>query len=118
MRTWKETGVTYLYVKLPRVYAKGQIIKRSFGAVYVNSFTNKDEYWVEREYHPSKDVEIVIDFLKSRPPVEFHGYERRGPDTINIDSRLEQSIVGGRQRLRLFITKPHPLSSYVIRWKW
>jgi hypothetical protein len=118
VKIWKETGLTYVEAQLPKPLPKGARFSRVFSCIYVDSFTQNEEYWEERQYHAAKDIEIIIQFLKGRPPLEWHAYERRGPDFLNLNKKLESYRKNGRHFLRLFIRNPRLLSNYVLRWKW
>lgn len=117
-RVRRESGLTYVETLFPTPLKRRESATRVFSCLFSDSFTGGEEYWDQRQYHPSRNVEVLVHFLKSRPPLEWHAVEKRGPDEIPIADMLEVRRRRGRVTLRLFVRRPRLLSSYVVRWRW
>lgn len=117
-RIWNESGITYVESKFSKPLRKREVVDYYFKSLFVDSFTGEEEYWDQRQYHPTEELNILIRFLKGRPPKECTAYEKRGPDKYDENDQLKVYLENGRTIAKFEKKKPRLLSSYVIRWKW
>ena len=118
VKMWNESGITYVESKFSKPLRKREDVDYYFKSLFVDSFTGKEEYWDQRQYHPTDELNILIRFLKGRPPKECTAYEKRGPDKYDENNHLKIYLENGRTIAEFIKKKPKLLSSYVIRWKW
>ena len=74
----KESVSYHLTTQFPKVLSEGETIVRNLSFVLRNCFLKKEEYWDQRQYHPSQNVTVIIRFPKGRPPVKWSTVEREG----------------------------------------
>jgi hypothetical protein len=117
-RVWTESGSRHVETTLPRVLRDGETMTRTFSCRWENSFKGANEYWDQRQHHPSRNVEILIRFPKARPPLTWAVEEREG--ALTRKTALKARAVKGAPRptLRLFVASPRLLHSYILRWTW
>ena len=112
-------SVSYnLTTKFPRIIKEGEIIRRTLSFILRDSFPNKEEYWDQRQHHPSKNVTIIIRFPKGRPPLSWTTVEREGAIFRESEEKAKRTIYKGNPALKLFLESPRYLSNYIIRWRW
>ena len=115
----RRESVTYFVdTRFPKPLEEGQLITRHFSCIFRNSFMGTEEFWDERQYHPSKDITVLVRFPKGRPPKEWETVEREGPLFRPSEYQARKTISQGKPSLKLFLDSPRFLASYVIRWKW
>ena len=115
---WKEGGTVHVRTLFPSPLRKGQVRKRVFLSTWHSSFTSVTEYWEERQHHPSKDVQVLVRFPKSRPPKAWETSEKEGSTSRPSPWKATLVTRQGKPTLRLFIPTPRALHSYWLRWKW
>lgn len=114
----KESHTYFVDTRFPKPLEEGQFITRSFSCIFRNSFLETDEFWDERQYHPSKNITISVRFPKGRPPKEWETVEREGCLFRPSDYQTHLTVSRGKPALKLVLDSPRFLASYVIRWKW
>lgn len=118
-QTWEEGGLTLIRTLFPNKLKRGDIINRTFSCVWYDSFTNdSEEYWQERQDHPSTNIEVLVRFPKGRPPKRWKTYEREGSSLRPTKWQAERVEIKGKPALRLFIDRPRWLYGYFLRWYW
>jgi hypothetical protein len=113
-----ECGSIYIPTYFDRQIYEGETYDRTFNCKWHNSFTEKEEYWEEKQHHPSKDIEINIRFPKTRPPIRYWALEKSGSITKETKWTPQRLDDSGNPLLRLIIVKPKFLCSYILRWIW
>lgn len=114
----KESVSYHLTTQFPKLLSEGETIVRTISFILRNSFIKKEEYWDQRQFHPSENVTVIIRFPKSRPPIRWSTVEREGSTFRDTEEQAEKIIFKGKPALKLFVEKPRYLSSYIIRWEW
>lgn len=114
-----EGGLTHLTVRLPRALGEGEALDRTFTCDFFDTFIDPENTWEEREYYVTEELVITIRFPKSRPPLTWKAYGKKGPNVIEyLDRDVNFAAVKGKPAL---VFKPLPskaASSYVVRWTW
>jgi len=118
VKTWLQSGTTHVRSDFRRPLKKNQTLRRTLSCTFNNSFMKADEYWEQRQYHPSQNVEIIIRFPKNRPPKEFRACEKEATVERELSGHLKYVRIKGKPALRFFIQRPRFLWSYLIRWTW
>lgn len=113
-----ESVTHFVDTRFPKPLKEGQCITRQFSCVFRNSFCGDEEWWDERQYHPSKDVTVLIRFPKGRPPKTWETVEREGPLFKPSDYKVRRTTSDGKPALKLVMDRPRFLASYVVRWTW
>ena len=113
-----ESHTYFVDTRFPKPLEEGQFITRRFSCIFRNSFLATDEFWDERQYHPSKNITVLVRFPKGRPPKEWETVEREGPLFRPSDYQTRRAVSRGNPALKLVLDRPRFLASYVIRWKW
>jgi len=114
----KESVTYFVDTRFPNPLQEGRSITRRFSCMFRNSFLGTDEWWDERQYHPSKNVTVLIRFPKGRPPMSWETVEREGPLFRLSDYQAHRVTSDGKPALKLAMDHPRFLASYVVRWKW
>jgi len=114
----KESGIYFVDTRFPKPLREGQSITRRFSCVFRKSFLGEEEWWDERQYHPSRDITVLIRFPKARPPQTWETVEREGPLFRPSDYQARRTTSQGKPALKLVMDRPRFLASYVVRWTW
>jgi len=117
-KQWKESGVTYIRTLFPNPLKEGEQADRTFSFNMQNAFVSTEEYWEEKQHHPSKNVELVVIFPNDRAPKSCSVVERIGSVVATSKYETENILVGTRPALRLFLVSPKLLVNYIMRWTW
>lgn len=102
-RQWKESGLTYIRTAFPQPLQDAEQATRSFTFLMHDAFAGQDEYWEQKQHHPSKNVELLVVFPSSRPPLSFTVKERVGTVTRASVHEVETVGIANRPALRLFV---------------
>lgn len=117
-KNWKESGVTYIRTLFPKPLKEGEKSIRNCSCILHDAFGNSEEYWEQKQHHPSKNVELVVVFPNERPPKSFSVVERTGSVITTSKHNAEIIKVLSRPALRLFLDTPRLLVNYVLKWSW
>lgn len=112
-----EAGTEYIETIFPHAVRPDRTLKRRFRARLINAFLRPDEYWVQKQRHPSSNIEVIIRFPKSRPPNSWSAVEQQGARELPLDG-LEFTTFRGKPALRVLIGSCSLLSNYIVRWSW
>lgn len=115
---WTEAGTLHVDTIFPKPLKRGKSFTRVFRCVWRNSFTDTEEYWDQRQHHPSRNIAIVVRFPKTRPPVSWSVQEREGAMLRSSRETARRLMVRGKPALRLHVRTPKLFHSYILRWSW